>query len=360
MKDGATHPGEALALSRAFWTGGRSGPVVSVIAEPVYRQMGDGLTADLDAMADAAAACVRADMASADPFVVPAVLADFGTISTARLYGGHIMPARDGGKVHIEPVARTPADLERLEPRPFEESDFQRAVELWRKVCERVETDRVFLRTPDFQGPLNTLALVMNQQEMMAAFYEAPDAIHAALDTITATLIAYHQRLRRELGGGRVIGNIWPYTVLPEDMGASLTEDLWPLLGPDLYAEFGLPYLRRIAEAFGGVQIHCCGRYAHHLPNLKSSGILVRGLEFHHPFTPFAAIHAVFGDAIVYVPYRFEPCRDDSNDAAFVAGLLRQGTSVTRYWIARSTAWRDAEGIRQAIREWQDIGGATC
>jgi len=350
----------ALSHCREYWEGRRTGPVVSAISDPTYRQMGDGLTVDLDAMADAAAACLRADAAEGDPFAFPAVVADFGTISTARLYGGRVLPARDGGKVHIEPVARRPDDLARLQPQPFEESDFQRAVDLWQRVCDRLGSDQIGLRTPDFQGPLNTLALVMDQQEMLVAMIEDPDAIHAALASITTTLITYHQRLRRMVGPGRVVGSIWPYTVLPDDLGASLTEDLWPLLGADLCAEFGLPCLRRIADAFGGVQIHCCGTYAHHLPALKASGVVVRGLEFHHPFTAFESVYTVFGDSIVYIPYRFGSCRDFPDMAFFAEALLRQGSPETRFWFATTRGVGDAESLRRVIareRASNKIGG---
>ncbi len=338
-----------LTDCREYWDGVRTGPIVTFITAPTYRQMGDGVTLDLDAMAGAAAECLRTDLHARDPYVPPAVCADFGTISTARLYGGRILPAREGGKVHIEPAIRNLGDLERLTPCPFEESDFQHAITLWRRVCDRVGTDRIFLRTPDFQGPLNTLALVMDQETMLAGFYDAPELLRHALFSITATLIEYHQRLRAELGGGRVIGNIWPYTTLPEDLGASLTEDLWPLLGADLYAEFGIPCLRKIAEAFGGVQIHCCGRYAHHLPALKESGIRIRGLEFHHPFTTFAELYRIFGDDIVYIPYLFGECKDYPDYPAFAESLLRQGGLRTRFWFAMAEGWCEEAALRRLV-----------
>jgi len=280
---------------------------------------------------------------------VPTVYADFGTISTARLYGGRVIPPTDGGKVHIEPVVWCAEALAELRPCAFEESDFQLAIDLHRLVCDRLGTDHIFLRTPDFQGPMNTLALVMEQTELFIAMYEEPAAVHAALASITTTLIAYHQRLRRELGGDKVIGSIWPYTVLPEALGVSLTQDMMPLLSPDLYREFEIPCLRRIADAFGGLQIHCCGAYAQHLPALKASGLPILGLEFHHPFTPFAEIHHVFGDDIVYVPYLFSECRDYPDYLTFAADLLRQGTAQTRFWFATAQGWIDATALHAII-----------
>jgi len=338
----------ALRTFEDFWRARRTEPMVSVVAEPTYRQMLDSVRPNLDAVADAAVACIRADMKPERSGVLPTVYADFGTISTARLYGGKVIPPSDGGKVHIEPVVRAPEELVDLQPCSFEESDFQLAIDLWRMVCDRLQTDQVFLRTPDFQGPMNTLALVIDQQELMMGLYDQPELIQSALERITTTLIDYHQRLRRELGGGRVIGNIWPYTFLPESIGVSLTQDMMPLLSPELYRQFELPQIRRISQAFGGLQIHCCGRYVQHLPALRESGMPILGLEFHHPFTPFDEVHAVFGDDVVYIPYLFSECEDYLDYVAFAADLRRQGTSQTRFWFAMADGWCDTDALEIA------------
>jgi hypothetical protein len=216
---------------------------------------------------------------------------------------------------------------------------------------------------------MNTLALVMDQQELLMGMYTDPDAIHAALDAITDTLIAYHQRLRTELRNGpsssdtrdpsavadptpdtcpgRIVGSIWPYTILPEELGCSITQDMMPLLGPELYRDFEIPRLKRIADAFGGVQIHCCGAYAQHLPVLRDAGINILGLEFHHPFTPFAALHAIFGNDIVYIPYLFGDCKDYDDYVAFARALLAQGTAETRFWFAQAEGWCDMDALRE-------------
>lgn len=348
-----------LARAAAYWRGERTGPELSVVAEPTYRQMLDCQQPNLAAVADAAAVVCRADAANGEPLVLPCVYSDFGTISTARLYGGKVLPPRDGGKIHIEPVAHCVEQLASLRAAPFEESDFQLALDLWRAVCARLDTDQVWLRTPDFQGPMNTLALVLDQQELLAALYDEPAAIHAALASITTTLIDYHQRLRRAVGPDRVLGSIWPYTILPAALGASLTQDMMPLLSPDLYRDFEIPCLQRIAAAFGGLQIHCCGTYTQHLPALRDSGLPILGLEFHHPFTKFADIHRIFGDRIVYVPYLFGECKDYPDTPAFAADLLRQGTSRTRFWFATAQGWGDTAALRRVLTRGASLPAAS-
>jgi hypothetical protein len=336
-----------LADCAAYWRGENTGVKVSVVTEPAYRQLFDHAHPNLGEVADAAAGCIRADLESGEANVLPTVYCDFGTISTAKLYGGRVIPPTGDSLVHIEPVVREPGELPGLAPCPFEHSDFQLALDLHRMVCDRMATEDVYLRTPDFQGPMNTLGLVMDQQELLMGMYTDPETIHSALDGVTTTLIDYHKRLRRELGGGKVVGSIWPYTILPEELGASLTQDLMPLLSPELYSQFELPRLKRIADAFGGVQIHCCGRYGQHLEVLRDADINILGLEFHHPFTTFAELHAVFGDSIVYIPYLFGECNDYADYVAFANNLIRQGTPRTRFWFAQAEGWCDTDALKR-------------
>lgn len=345
----STSASQTLETISSFWRGERTGPLLSLVVDPTYRQILDHHIINLEAVADSAVECIRAEIESGAANVVPTVYADFGTISTAKLFGGAVVPPPEGGNLHIEPIVQRSDELESLVACPFEESDFQTAVELWRLVCDRLGTDEVFLRTPDFQGPLNTLALVMDQQELLMGMYSEPEAIQAALQSITTTLIDYHQRLRAELGGGRVIGNIWPYTILPENLGASLTQDMLPLISAELYRDFELPQVRRISEAFNGVQIHCCGKYAHHLSVLRNSGVALRALEFHHPFTKFSDIHDVFGDDIAYIPYLFGECDDYPDYTDFAADLIKQGTPDTRFYFALAHGWTDEQKLRACL-----------
>ena len=336
-------------MHSAFWNGECVGSRCHIVVSPDYRQLFDHAKPNVEAVADAAVDYIRADVESGDELVLPTLYCDFGTISTAKLYGGRVISAPEGGMVHIEPVVSSPGKLNCLQACPFEESDFQLAIDLYRMVCEKLGTDELFMRTPDFQGPLNTLALVMDQQELLMAMYTDAEDIHHALEGITTTLIDYHQQLRRTLGGNRVIGNIWPYIFIHEHSGVSLTQDMMPLLSPEMYRDFEIPQLKRIADAFGGVVIHCCGRYSQHLLVLKESGINILGLEFHHPFTSFSEVYAVFGDSIVYIPYLFSECKDFPDYIAFAKSLQKQGTEETRLLFAQTEACVDVKRMRQLL-----------
>ena len=322
--------------------------LVSVHHDPNYRQI-----ADERRMLERACETIRMDMdAPASDNVLPAFYPDFGTVSTAAIYGGRRIPARDGGGIHIEPAARAAEDLLRLKPLPFEETDFQRALDLHCQVCDRLGTRDIFLRTPDFQGPLNTLGLLIaDQAELMVAMFEQPEVVHEAARRVTDTLIDYAARFRAEAGPGRVIGNIWPYVALVDGKGVGITQDYMPLLGPEQYAEFELPQLKRISDAFGGVFIHCCGVYGQHLRALAGSGVDIIGLECVNALTPVSSLYETFGDRIFIVFNGGTP--EHPTLGAFLRSLKGQPHANARFWfqLCHESQWDDPEDVRRALAE---------
>ncbi len=336
----------ALQECRDFLSGKRRNALVTVHHQPSYRQQ-----TDPEKMVEQACACIRADAASDEPHIVPAFWADFGTISTARLWGGKELVARDGGGVHIEPVIRTLDEMERVIPqaKPFEASDFKKAETLWRQVCERLGSDRIFLRTPDFQGPMNTLALIMDQTELMCGLYEEPEKMAWALDRVTDVLIDRFMRLRTAVGKEQTISNIWPFVILPDGNGVSLSQDYMPLISPEIYERFEIPCLKRISDAFGGVWIHCCGQFEQHLDVLARADLNLLGLEIHCPYTSLDKVYAVFGDRIAYMPYvaQKELSAFDGLEA-FAESLADKPCGRARYWFATCHEWNDVPRLKRA------------
>ncbi len=335
-----------LQTFRDFLAGRRQTPLLSVYTQPDYRQ-----DPDPQSMVRRACAAIAADGAGGQENILPTFWPDFGTISTAAMWGGKRLMASHGGGVHIEPTIRSIGELEKLSVRQsFAESDFALGLRLYREVCQRLESDEIFLRTPDLQGPMNTLALVMDQTELMCALYEAPQVVSAALDHITDVLIDCVGRYRQEAGLGKVIGNSWPYVVLPDNQGIAITQDYMPLLSAEAYAEFELPRLKRISEAFGGVWIHCCGEYARHLPALRASGIRIMGLEMHHPCTRVEQVYEIFGDDVVYTPYVAPTGAAEFPQLAdLMNSLANKPCAAARYWLGMCPGWGDLPALRQAL-----------
>ena len=217
---------------------------------------------------------------------MPVVIPDWGTISTAKYWGGSSRFDSTGGNIFIDPVAQTIEEALALQPRPVNDPDMDaaQAIGFYRALVDRLQTDILWLRTPDMQGPLNTAGLVLNQEILFTTMYDAPQKVHAFLDKMTDFLIAYATYLHEQTQH-HICGNLWPYTFFPDTIGLGLTEDLMPLLSTKLYKTFGLPYVTRLQKAFGRLHIHCCGAYGHHVKTLAASDLNIAALEFHYPAT---------------------------------------------------------------------------
>ncbi len=326
---------------------GKTPHLLSVHHDPgYYRQCPDNTL-----YVERACEVIRKDMAApASDNVLPSFYPDYGTISTAAVYGGKRIPARDGGGIHIEPVARTAEDFLKLKPLPFEQTDFQRALDMYGEVCARLGTNDVYLRTPDLQGPLNTLGLMIaNQTELMMAMFDQPDVIHEAVRNVTDMLINYVTRFRAAVGPEKVIGHIWPYIALVDGKGIAITQDYMPLLGPEQYAEFELPYLKEIGDTFGGVFIHCCGVYGQHLHNLATSGMEIIGLECFNAHTSVEELYAAFGQRIAI------QCGGGTHAFPTLPQYLRslKGTpcAKARFWLNPWHESGEAGELRRALDE---------
>ena len=314
---------------RRFWAGDGGVMVSFESSESPYRQLFD------DARILGRAPDNFKAQASLPGCNLPAFAADYGTVSTARYWGGKTFFPHEGSKdIFIEPAAKTIEEALALPVRAVDdpEMDAVRGLDLYRRLCAKLETDRVWLRTPDFQGTLNTAALVMDQQELMMGMLGEPALVHRFLDKVGDFLIAYHKRVSTG-AGGKVCGNIWPYTFLPADIGASFTEDFMPLIGADEYREFGIPCVEKMSRAFGGVHIHCCGQWGRHAANLARSSANILAMEFHHPYTRVEELEPLLGK-VVLIPYiaLSDPRAGFKSAVEYYRWLLKEHGREARFW----------------------------
>ena len=108
-----------------------------------------------------------------------------------------------------------------------------------------------------------------------------------------------------------------------------------PLVGPDIYEEFCIPYLKALDSRYGGLGLHCCGEYAHQLPVLARSGLRIKYIEFHYPFVNPHDLYATLGPAPVYVPFLNDKASDEFPTwADFVRWLARTTPSNMRFYFA--------------------------
>lgn len=118
---------------------------------------------------------------------------------------------------------------------------------------------------PDLQGPLDILELIWGS-ELFLSLADEPDAVHALLDLITGTYIAFMRRWDELVGLGDGRSTVhWSFRHSGRIM---LRNDSAMNLSGAMYAEFGRPYDERCFAACGGGAMHACGRVHHYLDRL--------------------------------------------------------------------------------------------
>jgi hypothetical protein len=316
--------------------------VVSTVAPLPYRQK------PLPEMRVLAIEATRTWAASGA--TLPAALfPDFGTITTAKPWGGRIEVSADG-RPFIHPVAQTLDQALDLTPSP-DNPDCDPAVALWEHLRDVTGIRDLGFRTPDMQGVLNTAALVLNQEELLTAMLTDAAKLHRFLERVCDSNLRFATTLLERTG--RLDGNLWPYLWLPHRYGIMLIEDYMPLLSPAGFAEFGIPYMKRLADAFGGVFFHCCGEWGRHAKALAESGMRIRGAEYHYPFTRLEELQEHFAGIVinpVWCGFRKPDFGTRLDYFRHIAGQLRHGN---RLWITCTTADPDWP----AIRAWADAEG---
>ena len=61
--------------------------------------------------------------------------------------------------------------------------------------------------------------------------------------------------------------------------------------------KFGLPYVNRISQEFGGIFIHCCGVFNQHWPAVKEFYNL-RGFDTQYPYSHPETLFAAFPEIV--------------------------------------------------------------
>jgi hypothetical protein len=266
---------------------------------------------------------------------LPELWADWGTISLPKYWGGEVHPPRDGGKIYIHPRAQTIDEALALVPAAVDDptQDAARAVAFFQGMRQRFPGVDFWLHTPDMQGVLNTAGLIMNQEALFVAMVEEPEKVHRFLQRVTDFWIEVANYLRRGTGE-RVCGNLWPYIFFPQHLGAMLTEDLMPLLSRRTFERFGIPYLKQINDAFGGVMVHCCGVYAHQVPALQKAGLALRAIEYQYPYTSLEQLAPLAAETVIVPGIVLDKQDRFRSIGEYYRYLLEETGSEWRFWFA--------------------------
>lgn len=226
--------------------------------------------------------------------VVPSLCPAFGVVGIPSAFGCEVIWWE-----HDLPAVRPAIDGDPAQIFDLPQPD-TRAGELGRVL----DTTRYFLeqtggclpiRATDIQGPLDSAALIAGHTTLLLAMRTDPEAVHHLLRLVTDLTIEVVQAQRAlaaEYGAEFVPSLHQPW--LPDGLGLGISNDECVMISAEMHAEFHVPYLNRLAEAFGGIYHHTCGHWTHQFPSLERIHNL-RGLEFGASEAPYEPVLKHFG-----------------------------------------------------------------
>lgn len=119
---------------------------------------------------------------------------------------------------------------------------------------------------PDTQGPMDIVELLWGS-ELFTDVVDRPDLVHALLDLVTETYIAFMHEWQRRIAPEN--GHAVHWSLLHRGR-IMLRDDSAMNFSPAMFDEFIRPYEQRCLDEFGGGAIHFCGRGDHWIGRLSS------------------------------------------------------------------------------------------
>jgi hypothetical protein len=251
---------------------------------------------------------------------VPTISTYMGTTVLASAFGcSTVWPEHQ--QPWAEPLVRRPVEIASLRRPRADGGLLGRVLERTEWLME-VSQGRLPIRVTDIQGPLDTAYLIWHNEEFLVAMYEAPEAVHALLQMVTDLIIDF-VRKQRSIAKHFVPLN-FPYELYSDSDGPlGISEDVVVTLGGDLYEEFVLPYHQQLADAFGGLFIHSCGRWTHIIDRARKIDGL-KGVDFGVTETGYSEIEELMAGRYLLsarIGLNFGPCRYP-NELVYVEDIV--------------------------------------
>ncbi len=230
--------------------------------------------------------------------LVPALCPTLGVIAIPSAFGAEVVWWENDFPAVRPILGDDPQKVRRLAMPRVTDGELGRILDYTRCFLERTE-GRLPIRLGDIQGPLDNAALIFGHTAFLEALLTRPAEVHGLLDMITDLMIEFaaaQREIVRGAGAEFVPSAFQPW--LPDGRGISVANDVAVMLSPALHDEFGVPYLERLSDAFGGIYIHSCGDWTPLIPSLERIRGLT-GLEFGASEAPYDKVLRHFGGRTV-------------------------------------------------------------
>jgi hypothetical protein len=230
--------------------------------------------------------------------LVPALCPTLGVIAIPSAFGSEVVWWENDFPAVRPLIGDRPEKVRDLVRPKVTDGELGRILDHTRVFLERTG-GKMPIRLGDIQGPLDNAALIFGHTDFLEALITAPQEVHRLLDMVTDLMIEFaaaQRGLVRAAGAEFVPSSFQPW--LPDGQGLSVANDVAVMLSPALHDEFGVPYLNRLSEAFGGLYVHSCGDWTHLFSSLEKVRGL-KGLEFGASEAPYDKVLARFGGRMV-------------------------------------------------------------
>jgi hypothetical protein len=194
-----------------------------------------------------------------------------GVTVLSEAFGCPVEVPRNGDPWVKNHIIKNPEDVYDIK-KPSKDSEVYKRIFDTLNFFEKETGYQMPVGVTDPQGPLDVASLIWKNDEFLVACITNKKEVHHLLNIVTEAFIEFYTMQYDMLKNPAFPVHSFP--LLNSNDGISVSDDEAVLLSPDLFEEFGVPYLNRISEAFGGLYYHCCGDYGNVLDNiLKIKGL---------------------------------------------------------------------------------------
>ncbi|MCL2707568.1 MAG: uroporphyrinogen decarboxylase family protein [Defluviitaleaceae bacterium] len=176
-----------------------------------------------------------------------------------------------------EKIIRSAEDVDRLREPQIEGTIAGEWLEMQEYFLNETE-GKIGVHAVDMQGPVDVAGKLWGYDNLFASAYDDPASYHRLLEKTTGAFIMFWERQKKLLGEAFVPTHLFGWSYAPGQIGATVSVDSVVMVSPAFFEEFYLPYLNRIAGAFGGLAIHSCGNFLQHMDGLNRADC-VRGVN---------------------------------------------------------------------------------
>lgn len=188
-----------------------------------------------------------------------------GVTILSEAFGCPVEVPHNGDPYIKSPLINVPRDVYNLKKPDKDNAVYKRVFDTL-KFFEKETNYQIPVGATDPQGPLDIASLIFNNNDFLIACISNKREVHYLLSLITEAFIEFYTRQYELLKNPAFPVHSFP--LVNSNDGIAVSDDESVLLSPELFEEFGVPYLNKISDAFGGLYYHSCGDFGHILDKI--------------------------------------------------------------------------------------------